>query len=133
MNDIPFSCTINNRAYDELRMQSSTLSMGRWLTPPEAVPGRAEATAIGVISQTRSRYVKGEAVYQFGSDASAWVKIGWDIPGTPGVTSIVNVETSHPDIVATLDGFMGSSEREDITLIVADTRDRPNGHNGTSD
>ncbi|MER6384309.1 hypothetical protein [Streptomyces sp. NPDC001250] len=132
MSDIPFSCTIANRAYDELRMQSSTLSMGRWLMPPEPVPGRKEATAIGVIPQARSPYLKGQAVYQLGSDEAAWVKIGWDIPGISGTTSIVNVETSHPDIIATLDGFIGSSEREDITLIVADVRTRPNGSNGGS-
>ncbi|UQA92052.1 hypothetical protein [Streptomyces halobius] len=125
MSEAPFVCTINNLAYDEMRPQSTDLPLGRWVVYPEVIPGRKKAEEIEVIRQTRSPYVRGLVVYQVGSDESAWVKIGWDMPGVPGTTNIVNVETSHPEIIATLDGFIGLNETESITVTVVDAREQP--------
>ena len=124
MSEVPFACTINNRAYDELKNVQQDLPLGRWLIPPIDVPRRKQVEITEVTRQLRTPSVRGFVKYQVGGDETAWVKIGWDLPGVSGTTNIVNVETSHPDIIATLDGFLAQDETESITVTVADVRPR---------
>ncbi|MER8105997.1 hypothetical protein [Kitasatospora sp. NPDC094016] len=129
MSEAPFTYTINNLAYDELRPKSEKATLGLWDPSPQTIPGRTRSDEIKVTPKGRSPYVKGLVVYQVDSDESAWVKIGWDIPGH-GSINIVNVETSHPEIIAALDGYDGRQDTESITVTVVDARSTKSGGNG---
>jgi hypothetical protein len=60
--------------------------------------------------------------YQFQDDANSWLLISFDVTANPLSKNTVKVETSHEDLSAQLEGFIGDGNHETCTVKFVDGR-----------
>jgi hypothetical protein len=124
---IQMICSVNNRTDQELKVKSSHLNWGKWDDvgnfPPVNIPAKTNKGAFRSSGRQGSASgTQGNVVYQIGDDAEAIITITWDVPWAPGAKNTVTATTFNEDVVASVEGFVGSGPVESVTVRVVDGR-----------
>ena len=121
--NIQMICTVNNRAKQELKVQSKDLDWGKFTAEPVAIPSKAVLPAFRSTGRQGSASgTQGKVVYQIGDDAAAIITISGDVPWAPGASNKVTTSTFSEDVGASIAGFVGSGPVESVTITVVDGR-----------
>jgi hypothetical protein len=117
--------TIDNRTKYHLRLNKADLSWGEFMekmSPVDDIPPKTELKAFVATGSVGPAGTEGTVVYHFQDDANLTVSIFFDVPTTPWKSNTVAAQTSHPDISASLAGFIGKGAVESCTVKVIDGR-----------
>jgi hypothetical protein len=123
METFEFHATIDNRTPYHLKVKSSPLETGKFLSAPHEIPPMAEqdaflASGLAVVPSGP----KGKVVYQVGDDTSLTVEIDFYVPIVIDMANVMSVSVA-PGINATTTGFRGSGASEAVTVRVTEAYD----------
>lgn len=117
--------TIDNRTKYHLRLNKADLPWGKFMdknSPVDDIPPKTELKAFIAQGSAGPAGAEGTVVYNFQDDANLVVSIYFDVPTSPWKSNTVTAQTSHPDISASLSGFIGKGAVESCTVKVVDGR-----------